>query len=98
MSHDDNLVLGIDVGSSEVKVVVCTIGDKGDICICGKGASVVAGLSRGEIIDVDQLMVSIDRAVKRAAVNHDVDMCKVVVNIPLFDVKFVHNMGNTLPI
>lgn len=93
MRNNPNVVLGLDVGSHKVCAVVSEIDTEGEIHILGLGSSVISGVTRGRIDDIDEFYRSIERAVRRASRDAEFIPQKVVATIPYHRLQFVRNIG-----
>lgn len=93
MASKDNLVLGLDIGASNISAAICEVDAEGDINIKGCGSSISAGISKGHIEDSDELFRAVERAIKRAESQAGVKSDKVLVNIPPDGMQFIHNVG-----
>lgn len=63
---DQNLVIGLDVGTSKVVVLVGEITSDGKVDIVGLGTHNSHGLKRGAVVDIDSTVRSIQRAAEEA--------------------------------
>jgi cell division protein FtsA len=87
------MVMGIDIGSSEICVAICEVDYSGELNLLSIGTSVTRGLTKGLVQDTVELQRSVERAIKRA--ERDVSVCpsRVITNVPPFGIQFAHNMG-----
>ena len=93
MAQNDNIVMGIDIGSSEICVSICEIDHSGELSLLSVGTSVSHGLFQGEISDQNELQRAIEKAVKRAEGEAGLHPTRIISNIPPAGIQFVHNMG-----
>ncbi len=96
MTPNDNLVVGLDIGSSNITVAICEISAVGEINLKGVGTSVCSGVIRGKIEDRDELYRSLDRALRRAERVSGLKATQAVTNVPFFGTSFMHNTGFVL--
>jgi cell division protein FtsA len=68
MAKNERHVVALDIGTSKVCVLIGELTDRGTIDITGKGTSPVRGTRRGNIINLDQAVDSIKKAVDEAEV------------------------------
>lgn len=61
-----NAIVGLDVGSSNVTVIVGELGPDGQIQIIGFGSVDSAGIRRGCVIDIENTVRSIEAAIEKA--------------------------------
>ncbi|MDA1000473.1 MAG: cell division protein FtsA [bacterium] len=66
MSRKADVVVGLDIGTSKICVVVAEVNDDGSIEIVGLGKHPSKGLSRGAVVNIDQTVDSIQAAVEEA--------------------------------
>lgn len=93
MAQNENIVMGIDIGSSEICVSICDIDHSGELSLLSVGTSVSHGLHKGIIHDSNELQRSIEKAVKRAENEAGVHPTRIICNIPPAGLQFAHNMG-----
>jgi len=93
MAQHDHIVMGIDIGSSEICVSVCEVDHSGELSLLSVGTSVSHGLAKGMIQDSSELQKAVERAIKRTEQELGFQPHRIVANIPPFGLQFVHNMG-----
>ncbi len=64
--NSDNMVVGLDIGTTKVCVIVGKKSDDGNIKIIGIGQTPSKGLRKGIVINIDEAVMSIKRAVAYA--------------------------------
>lgn len=75
------IYVGLDIGTTSVKVVVTEFID-GQMNIIGVGNTRSEGLNRGIIVDIDKTVQSIQRAVKQAEEKSGIKIKEVNVGLP----------------
>lgn len=75
------IYVSLDIGTTSIKVVVAEYVN-GQMNIIGVGNEKSEGLSRGIIVDIDQTVESIKKAVKQAEQKANMDINNVIVGIP----------------
>ncbi|NME41389.1 cell division protein FtsA [Lactobacillus agilis] len=75
------LYVGLDIGTTSIKVIIAEY-VKGQLNIIGSGNTLSAGLNRGVIVDIDQVVDAIKDAVKQAEDKAGVDITDVIVGLP----------------
>ena len=60
------VLVAIDVGTSKVVALIGEVGRDGSLTIIGKGAPASAGIKKGAVINIDQVVSSITSAVEQA--------------------------------
>lgn len=78
---NEGVYVGLDIGTSSVKVIVSEYVD-GQMNIIGVGDAKSEGLSRGIIIDIDETVSSIQKAVNQAVAKSGVEIKDVAVGLP----------------
>lgn len=86
-------VLGIDIGSIEIKAVIARIGLNNEFSIVGYGKSETFGVKKGIITNIDQARNSIKKAVNIATQSSGTQYDKVVVSISGTSLKTVKANG-----
>jgi cell division protein FtsA len=64
--EDKDLVVGLDIGTHKVMVVVGEIVAGGELRLAGLGVSATSGLKRGVVVNIDATVQSIQQALKEA--------------------------------
>ena len=62
----NNLIVGLDIGTSKVVAIVGEITVEGDIDIIGIGTQPSRGLKKGVVVNIESTVQSIQRAVEEA--------------------------------
>lgn len=78
---NSGLYVGLDIGTTSIKVIIAEY-VKGQLNIIGSGNTLSAGLNRGVIVDIDQVVDAIKDAVKQAEDKAGVDITDVIVGLP----------------
>ena len=61
-----NIVVGLDVGTTKVVALVGEVDDHGGVSIIGVGEQATQGIKKGSIIDLEGVIKSITQAVEKA--------------------------------
>lgn len=79
----NNIITGLDVGTSKVRVVVASIKGKEDIKprIIGVGESISLGMRKGVVVDIEEMTKSIKKAIDQAERGSGVKIEKAFVSI-----------------
>ncbi|CAK1223751.1 Cell division ATPase FtsA (FtsA) [Fructobacillus fructosus] len=77
----DGMIVGLDIGTTMVKVVVAQ-NNGGRFNVIATGSAAGAGLKRGVIVDINQTAEAIKQAVSQAAAKANVRIDEVVVGLP----------------
>ncbi|AXY25969.1 cell division protein FtsA [Suicoccus acidiformans] len=79
--RNQEIFVSLDIGTTSIKVVVAEY-INGRVNIIGVGNEKSRGLSRGVIVDIDETVYSIQRAIAQAEQKANVKINEVVVGIP----------------
>ncbi len=66
MSQKSNVIVGLDIGTTNIHVVVAEISESGAVNISGVGSSPSRGLRKGVVINIEATVQSIAQAVESA--------------------------------
>ena len=76
-----DLVVGLDIGTAKVMVVVAEVQSYGDLKIAGIGTAPTQGLKRGVVVNIDATVQSIQQALKEAEMMADCKIARVYSGI-----------------
>ena len=76
-----DLVVGLDIGTAKVMVVVAEVLPGGELRIAGLGSSPTHGLKRGVVVNIDATVQSIQQALKEAEMMADCKITRVYTGI-----------------
>lgn len=65
-ANEENMIVGLDIGTSKVVAIVGLIGPTGDLEIVGTGMHPSSGLKKGVVVNIEATVTSIQRAVEEA--------------------------------
>lgn len=91
-------ILGIDVGTSAVKVLAAEIGTDGSLDIRGSGIVSTVGFSKGNIVDAPALVSAIRQAVDCALMAANVSITQAVVGIGGNALRSYNSIGSVAPV
>jgi cell division protein FtsA len=66
MSHSENTVVGLDIGTTKTCAIIGEINEDGMVDIIGLGTAPCRGLRRGVVVNIDHTVASIKKAVQDA--------------------------------
>ena len=81
MSRDNQIIVGLDIGTSKIACIVAEAAADGRIDIVGIGTHPSKGLRRGVVVNIESTVESIRLAIEEAELMADVDIKKVYVGI-----------------
>jgi cell division protein FtsA len=78
---EPEIIVGLDIGTTKVCVVVASIDENGKFNILGVGRSLSDGLTRGVVTNIDKTVRSIQSAVSEAEARSGIKIQSVIVGI-----------------
>lgn len=90
---EDKYIVALDIGTSKVCVLVGEINDRGQLEIIGKGTSPMKGTRRGNIINLDQAIEAVKKAIDEAEVMAGVQIESAYVGIAGDHIRSVNSRG-----
>lgn len=93
MENKSEIIVGLDIGTTKI---VCIVGRKNEhnkIDIMGVGKADSVGIARGVVLNIDQTVASIVKAVKEASEKSGVDIKYVNVGIAGQHIKSLQHRG-----
>ena len=76
-----DLVVGVDIGTAKIMVVVAEVMPGGELRIAGLGSAPTHGLKRGVVVNIDATVQSIQQALKEAEMMADCKITRVYTGI-----------------
>ncbi len=76
-----DLVVGLDIGTAKIMVVVAEVLADGELRIAGLGSAPTHGLKRGVVVNIDATVQSIQQALKEAEMMADCKITRVYTGI-----------------
>lgn len=80
-NQDRNLIVGLDIGTSKVAVIIGEVLPDGEISIVGLGSHVSRGMDKGGVNDLDSIVRSVQRALDQAELMADCQVSSVYLGI-----------------
>ncbi len=90
---ENNVIVGLDIGTSKVVCIVGEVGDHGNIEIIGLGSHPSRGLKRGVVVNIEATVQSIRRAVEEAEQMADCQIRTVYTGIAGSHVRSINSNG-----
>ena len=94
---DNRNIMGIDIGTSVIKVFIGTISGDGSILIAGSGTMPTTGFVKGIITDVTALAMSIHQAVECAIMATDIVIHDAYIGMGGAEISSVTSIGSIAP-
>ena len=87
------LVVGLDIGTSKVMVVVAEVMPGGELKLAGLGIAASHGLKRGVVVNIDATVQSIQQALKEAELMADCKIARVYTGITGSHIRGINSSG-----
>ncbi len=89
----DNVLIGLDLGTTKVCAIVGQVKDGGQVDIIGIGISPSHGLKKGVVVNIDSTVESIKKAVQEAELMAGVEINSVFVGISGGHIRGINSRG-----
>jgi cell division protein FtsA len=89
----DNIVAGLDVGTTKIAAVIGEIGEEGGVKIVGLGTTPAEGLKRGVVVNLEQTVNSIIKAVQDAELMAGVKVESIYAGIAGDHIRSINSRG-----
>jgi len=93
MPKNDGYIVALDIGTSKVCVLVGEVNDRGQLEIIGKGTAPMKGTRRGNIINLDQAIDAVKKAVDEAEVMAGLQIESVFVGVSGDHIRSINSRG-----
>jgi cell division protein FtsA len=91
---DKNLIVGLDIGTSKVVALVGALGDNDKLEVIGIGMQPSRGLKKGVVVNIDETVKSIQRAVEAAELMSGCEINSVFAGIAGSHISSLNSHGN----
>ena len=88
-----DLVVGLDIGTAKVMVVVAEVLPNGELKLAGLGIAPSNGLKRGVVVNIDATVQSIQQALKEAELMADCKITRVYTGITGSHIRGLNSHG-----
>ena len=88
-----DLVVGLDIGTAKVMVVVAEVLPDGELKLAGLGVAHSNGLKRGVVVNIDATVQSIQQALKEAELMADCKITRVYTGITGSHIRGINSTG-----
>jgi cell division protein FtsA len=88
-----DLVVGLDIGTSKIMVVVAEVMPGGELKLAGLGLAASNGLKRGVVVNIDATVHSIQQALKEAELMADCKIARVFTGITGSHIRGINSHG-----
>lgn len=90
---DNRTIVGLDIGTTKIGVVIAEATESGEYRIVGIGSSQSDGLRKGVVVNIDSTVKSINKAIEEAELMAGIDVREVYVGIAGKHIKSVSGRG-----
>ena len=90
---NNNLVVGLDIGTSKVLVIVVEVSDEGEMEVIGVGHHPARGLRKGVVANIESTVQSIQRAVEEAELMAGCQIYSVFAGIAGAHISSINSHG-----
>ena len=94
--QNDKIVVGLDIGTTKICVIVGRKNEYGKLEILGMGKSVSEGVLRGVVVNIDKTIAAIQTAIKEAEEQSGIDIRVVNVGIAGQHIKSAKHHGSII--
>jgi cell division protein FtsA len=88
-----DLIVGLDIGTSKVAALVAALGDDGALEILGMGSHVSKGLKKGVVVNIEDTVTAIQRALEEAELMADCKIASAYAGIAGSHIKSFNSTG-----
>ena len=81
MSYDDDVVVGLDIGTTKVCAIIGRINEYNSVDIVGVGVSPSRGLRKGVVINIESTVNSVATAIEKAELMAGIEVKSVFSGI-----------------
>jgi cell division protein FtsA len=97
MQANNNIVVGLDIGTTKICAIVGQLNANGKLNILGMGkASSMGGVSRGVVANIAKTQEAIQLAIKMASANSKIEIGEVIVGIAGHHIKSLQHTGTLI--
>ncbi len=78
---DGKIVVGIDIGTSKIVTLICRIDEAQNINVLGVSEVTSAGIKKGQIVDIEEAVVSINNSLEAAERMAGYSVSKIIASV-----------------
>ncbi len=93
MSEQENIMVGLDIGTTKICAIVASIDDQERINILGVGKAPSEGLNRGVVVNIDKTVTAIKDAIAQAELASGIQVNSVNVGIAGDHIRSMRSKG-----
>ncbi len=92
-ANEQNMIVGLDIGTSKVVAIVGAIASNGDLEIIGTGMAPSTGLKKGVVVNIEATVNAIQRAIEEAELMAGCSIHSVYVGIAGNHIRSLNSHG-----
>ena len=92
-ANEQNMIVGLDIGTSKVVAIVGAIAGNGDLEIIGTGTHPSTGLKKGVVVNIESTVNAIQRAIEEAELMAGCSIHSVYVGIAGNHIRSLNSHG-----
>ncbi len=92
-SREEQLIIGLDIGTSKVAAIVGVVSPEGFLEIVGTGLQMSSGLKKGVVVNIEATVHSIQRAIEEAELMGGCNINSVFVGIAGSHIRSLNSHG-----
>ncbi|MBI5417226.1 cell division protein FtsA [Candidatus Poribacteria bacterium] len=92
-SSSENIVVGLDIGTTKICMVIAEVTPEGQVSIIGLGACPSKGLRKGVVVNLESTVKSIEKALEEAELMAGFSVSKVYAGIAGGHIKAINSRG-----
>ncbi len=93
MAEQENIVVGLDIGTTKICAIVASSDEQGRINILGVGKAPSEGLNRGVVVNIDKTVNAIKKAIDQAELASGIEVNSVNVGIAGDHIRSMRSKG-----
>lgn len=91
--REQNVIVGLDVGTTKICVIIADLGPAGGLDVIGVGASPSRGLRKGVVVNIDSTVEAIRKAVAEAEQMAGVEVSSVYAGVAGGHIRGINSRG-----
>src|SRR5450830_581530 len=91
--ENKNLIVGLDIGTSKIAVIVAEVKPEGGFDIIGMGSHPSRGLKKGVVVNIETTVNAIQRALEEAELMADCKIARVFTGIAGSHIRSFNSTG-----
>ena len=92
-TNEEQMIVGLDIGTSKVAAIVGVVSPEGTLEIIGAGLQPSSGLKKGVVVNIEATVNSIQRAIEEAELMGDCNIHSVFVGIAGSHIRSLNSHG-----